>query len=154
MFITKKHLPRRTFLKGAGVTLALPLLEAMIPAQTALAQTAARPYPRFVGIFYPHGMAPGHWEMPEGKLPEKLSTIMEPLQKFVTRPSFSEAFGRSLQNPRRYNGFRPRVAAAYLAANKPRKPRGPIRRFSAPQSTSRSPRRSDRTADALTSTRC
>ena len=40
-FITKKHLPRRTFLRGAGVTLSLPLLESMVPALTALAQTAA-----------------------------------------------------------------------------------------------------------------
>ena len=43
MFITKKHIPRRTFLRGAGVTLALPLLEAMLPAQTPLRQTAASP---------------------------------------------------------------------------------------------------------------
>ena len=41
MFITKKHIPRRTFLRGAGVTLALPLLDSMIPAQTPLAKTAA-----------------------------------------------------------------------------------------------------------------
>lgn len=41
MFITKKHLSRRTVLKGVGVTMALPLLDAMIPAATALAQTAA-----------------------------------------------------------------------------------------------------------------
>ena len=61
-FITKRYVPRRTFLQGAGVTLALPLIEAMIPAGTLLAQTAARPKPRFVGIFFPHGMAPGHWE--------------------------------------------------------------------------------------------
>ena len=74
MFITKRSLPRRTFLKGAGGMLALPLLEAMIPASTALAQTPASPKPRFAGIFFPHGMAPGHWEMPEGPLPEKLST--------------------------------------------------------------------------------
>ncbi len=57
-FITKKHIARRTFLQGAGVTLALPMLEAMIPAGTALAQTAAgQAKPRFVGVFYParHG---------------------------------------------------------------------------------------------------
>ena len=60
MFISKKHIPRRTFLRGAGVTLALPLLEAMVPAATALAQTAAAPpKSRFVGMFFPHGMAPG-----------------------------------------------------------------------------------------------
>ena len=55
MFITKKHLSRRTVLKGAGVTLALPLLDAMVPAATALAQTAAAPKMR-AGFFYiPHG---------------------------------------------------------------------------------------------------
>ena len=70
--------PRDTFragrsCKGAGVTLALPLLEAMVPASTALAQTAAAAEePRFVGIFFPHGMAPGHWEpAAEGALPDE-----------------------------------------------------------------------------------
>src|ERR1700722_8135352 len=61
MFITKKHISRRTVLKGSGITLALPFLEAMVPASTALAQTAAMPKPRFVGCFVPHGMAPGYW---------------------------------------------------------------------------------------------
>src|SRR5204863_7159894 len=55
MFITKKHISRRTLLKGAGVSLALPLLDAMVPAATALAQTAAAPKLR-TGFFYiPHG---------------------------------------------------------------------------------------------------
>ena len=61
MFVTKKHIPRRTFLKGAGVTLALPLLDSMFPA---LAQTTSTPkVPRFVGIFNPHGWAPEYWDM-------------------------------------------------------------------------------------------
>jgi len=42
-FVTKKYLPRRTFLRGVGVTLALPLLDSMVPAQTPLAKTAANP---------------------------------------------------------------------------------------------------------------
>jgi len=50
MFISKKHLPRRTFLRGAGVTLALPLLESMVPALTALAQTPAKPPMRFGAV--------------------------------------------------------------------------------------------------------
>src|SRR5215217_6574932 len=55
MFITKKHLSRRSVLKGAGVTLALPFLDAMVPAATAMAQTAASPKVR-AGFFYiPHG---------------------------------------------------------------------------------------------------
>jgi hypothetical protein len=49
------------------VTLALPLLDAMIPARTLLAQTAARPKSRFVGIFVPHGMAPGHYWVPSSE---------------------------------------------------------------------------------------
>src|SRR5688572_1448103 len=54
-FITKKHLSRRTFLRGTGVTLGLPFLDAMVPASTALAQTAAKPKTR-AGFFYlPHG---------------------------------------------------------------------------------------------------
>src|SRR5205814_4826672 len=83
MFITKKAIPRRTFLRGAGVTLALPLLESMIPAGTLLAQTPAvgASKPRFVGVFYPHGMAPGYWEPEkEGLLPENLPFIPEVLK--------------------------------------------------------------------------
>ena len=49
MFLSKKHLSRRTFLRGAGVTLGLPLLESMVPAATALAQTAASPKTRLCG---------------------------------------------------------------------------------------------------------
>ena len=57
MFITKKHIPRRTFLYGTGVTLALPWLEAMLPAQTPL--RAQTPPARFTAIFIPHGVAVG-----------------------------------------------------------------------------------------------
>jgi hypothetical protein len=53
-FITKKHLPRRTFLRGMGVTLSLPLLESMVPAQTPLAKTAASPKSRLGCIYVPH----------------------------------------------------------------------------------------------------
>ena len=58
MFITKKHISRRTLLRGAGVALALPLLDSMIPAQTLTSKTAANPKTRFTGIFVPHGAAP------------------------------------------------------------------------------------------------
>src|SRR5580704_3924996 len=55
MFNTKKHIPRRAVLKAAGVTLGLPFLDAMVPASSALAQTAAAPRLR-AGFFYiPHG---------------------------------------------------------------------------------------------------
>ena len=67
MFISKKHIPRRTFLRGAGVTLALPLLESMVPALTPLRLTAAAPVKRFVGIWHPHGAAPGYWSPLQGR---------------------------------------------------------------------------------------
>src|SRR5688572_18476807 len=56
MFVTKKSLPRRTFLRGAGAAVALPLLEAMAPAFTATAKTTAAPVRRFAGLYVPHGM--------------------------------------------------------------------------------------------------
>ena len=55
MIITKKHLPRRTFLRGVGATLALPLLDSMVPALTAAARTAANPVRRLGFIYFPHG---------------------------------------------------------------------------------------------------
>ena len=62
MFLTKKYLSRRTVLKGAGATIALPLLDAMIPAHTALAQTAAKPSPRLGFVYFPHGALREEWE--------------------------------------------------------------------------------------------
>ena len=63
MIITKKALPRRTFLRGAGVTLALPLLDAMVPALTALAQTAAKPVQRYGFYYLPNGVAMTHTDV-------------------------------------------------------------------------------------------
>src|SRR5438477_4700538 len=57
MFITKKHISRRIVLRGLGATVALPLLESMIPAATAMSQTAASPRSRFTGIEVAHGSA-------------------------------------------------------------------------------------------------
>ena len=55
MYVTKKHLSRRTVLRGAGVTVALPFLSAMVPAATALGKTAAAPKPRMGFFYFPHG---------------------------------------------------------------------------------------------------
>ena len=122
-FITKRHLPRRTFLQGAGVTLALPLIEAMIPASTLLAQTAAQPKTRFVGVFFPHGMAPGHWEPgAPGLLPEKLPYILESLQNVKDQTVvMGGLWSKSAEPPEGTTGSDHWVAAAFLTANKPRK---------------------------------
>src|SRR5687767_15266422 len=126
-FIMKKHIARRTFLQGAGVTLALPMLEAMLPAGTALAQTVAAQSPsRFVGMFYPHGMGPGFWEpAEEGPLPEKLPYILEGLDKLRDQTVvLSGMWSQSAEPPEGTTGSDHWVAAAYLTGIKPRKTAG------------------------------
>src|SRR6266446_6927811 len=127
MFLTKKAIPRRSFLRGAGVTLALPLLESMVPAATSLAETpAAGAKPRFVGVFYPHGMAPGYWEPEkEGPLPEKLPFIMESLEKVKDQTvAISGLWSKSAEPPEGTTGSDHWVAAAFLTGIKPRKTAG------------------------------
>jgi hypothetical protein len=126
-FVTKKRIPRRTFLQGAGVTMALPLLDAMLPAMSARAQTAAgQPNPRFVGIFFPHGMAPGHWEpAAAGPLPAKLPYILESLESVREQTVvMSGLWSRSAEPPEGTTGSDHWVAAAFLTAIKPRKTAG------------------------------
>ncbi len=128
MYLTKKHLSRRTLLKGVGVSVGLPLLDAMIPAGTALAKTAAAPKLR-TGFFYmPHGAI--MWNTAHGKDGDrwtpsgsgadfKLNTILEPLEKhkqFVT--SFSNLENKaSVASVHKYNpatwlsGFKPDLKA-------------------------------------------
>ncbi|HTM02399.1 MAG TPA: DUF1552 domain-containing protein [Vicinamibacterales bacterium] len=124
-FITKKHLPRRTFLKGAGITLALPLLESMIPASTAFAQTVAAQRPtRFMGIFFPHGMAPGYWE-PKGATLDTLPFIMEPLRNVKDQTVIIKGlWSKSAEPPEGTTGSDHWVAAAYLTGIKPKKTAG------------------------------
>ena len=61
MFITKKHLSRRTVLRGFGTSVGLPLLDAMVPAATAIAQTAANIQPRLGFVYFPHGAVMDRW---------------------------------------------------------------------------------------------
>ena len=82
MLITKRHLDRRTFLRGAGTTVALPLLSAMIPAATAHAQTAARERFRFGAIYMPNGVYPGMWHPEQVGKDFEFNTIMKPLEPF------------------------------------------------------------------------
>jgi hypothetical protein len=87
MFLTKKHLSRRMLLKGAGVSIALPLLDAMIPAQTALASTAAAPKTRLGFVYFPHGAVMQHWTPKQTGRDFEFSTILkplEPLRDYVT----------------------------------------------------------------------
>jgi hypothetical protein len=134
-FITKKHISRRTLIRGAGVTLALPLLDSMIPAQTPLGRTAATPKTRFAGIFVPHGMGPGWW-IPEAGGPGEpkranpgdpfaYSMIMKPLEPLRDQVTIlSGLWSKSAEPPPGVTGADHWVAAAYLCANKPKKTTG------------------------------
>ena len=135
MFLTKKHIPRRTFLRGAGVTLALPLLDSMLPAQTPVSKTTAAPKQRFTGIFVPHGMAPGWW-IPEGGGPGEpkrapggrnfeYPVIMKPLEAHRERTVIlSGLWSKSAEPPPGQTGADHWVAAAFLCAKKPKKTTG------------------------------
>jgi len=79
MFITKKHLSRRTLLKGVGVGLALPLLDSMVPAQTPLAKTAAKPQVRLGFCYIPHGAVMANWTPVKEGSNFKLSRTLTPL---------------------------------------------------------------------------
>lgn len=82
MFITKKHLTRRTVLRGAGVGLALPLLDAMVPAHTALSRTAAAAKPRIVYVYFPHGAVMDKWTPTKVGGDFDLPQILAPLKPF------------------------------------------------------------------------
>jgi len=80
-FITKKHISRRTLLQGLGVTMSLPLLDSMVPAQTPLARTAATPQIRLGLCFIPHGAVMNNWTpAEEGAL--TLSRTLAPLEPY------------------------------------------------------------------------
>ena len=82
MFLTRKHLSRRTVLKGAGATIALPLLDAMIPAGTALAQTVAVSRPRLGFVYFPHGALQEEWTPTRTGRDFDFPFILEPLKPF------------------------------------------------------------------------
>ena len=78
--MTRKHLSRRTVLKGAGATIALPLLDAMIPARTALAQTAAAASPRLGFVYFPHGALQDEWTPTRTGRDFEFPFILKPLE--------------------------------------------------------------------------
>ena len=80
-FITKKHLPRRMFLQGMGVTLSLPLLESMLPAQTPLVKTAANVKSRLGCIYVPHGATMYKWTPAIEGTGFEFTETLKPLEK-------------------------------------------------------------------------
>jgi hypothetical protein len=86
-FITRKHLSRRTLLRGVGVSLGLPLLDSMIPAQAPLARTAATSKSRLSCIYVPHGATMDKWTPAADGKAFEFTEILGPLEKFRDRVS-------------------------------------------------------------------
>jgi len=82
VFLSKKHLSRRTLLRGAGAAISLPLLDSMVPAGTALAQTAATPRSRLASIYIPHGATMDKWTPTAEGTGFEFSEILQPLEAF------------------------------------------------------------------------
>jgi len=124
-FLTNKKLPRRTFLRGMGATIAVPFLESMLPARGATAAEAKALPTRFVGAFVPHGAAPGYW-VPESSSPGfKYPFVYEPLEPFRKQTIITSGlWAKSSENPPGVTGADHFVAAAYLTGEKPRKTTG------------------------------
>jgi len=116
MFITKKHIARRTFLKSAAATVSLPLLEAMIPAGTALAQTAANVGPRMGFFYFPHGAVMSNWTPETTGTDFELKSILAPLaghKDYLTIVS-------NLENKRAYGPVHAITPGTWLHGEAPR----------------------------------
>ena len=82
MIITKRKLARRTVLRGVGATVALPLLDAMVPALSAITKTAANPVRRLSVVYLPNGMAMEHWLPSKEGADFELTPILQPMAQF------------------------------------------------------------------------
>ncbi|HEY1760569.1 MAG TPA: DUF1552 domain-containing protein [Bryobacteraceae bacterium] len=135
MFITKKHLSRRTVLRGMGVSIALPLLDSMVPAQTPLAKTAAAPKTRLSCIEIVHGAAGStldgtnkHYWSPEktGSDFEFTQTLkpLEPLREYITIISNTDLMPAGAIAPAEEGADHFRSSSAYLTATHPKMTEG------------------------------
>ena len=121
MFISKRHISRRTFIRGAGVTLALPFLESMVPAQTSLQQTAASPKSRFGAIYIPHGSVIGKWKPKTEGSNFEITEILKPLEPYRNQLTIVS----NLAHPSAYGGdgsagvHHARSSAVYLSGVHP-----------------------------------
>ena len=127
MIITKMSVPRRTFLRGAGVTLALPLLDAMVPALSAMAKTAAKATPR-LGFFYvPNGITMAHWHVKGVGPAFDFSPILSPLESFRDQLVVVRDLANAQGDPdptEANNGPHTRTHSAWLSGVRPKRTEG------------------------------
>src|SRR3954469_9131314 len=123
MFITKKHLSRRTLIRSAGAMIALPFLDAMAPAQTPLRNTAAMPKNRFASFYVPHGATMDKWTPATEGSGFAFTETLKPLEKLrdritiVTNLAHPQAGGRGSDA----GADHARSAAVFLSGAHPEK---------------------------------
>ena len=114
MIITKMHMSRRTVLRGLGATLALPLLDSMVPALTALSKTAAAPVRRFGAFYVPNGMSMGYW-FPKTRGPlQELPPTLQSLGEFKDRVLLLDGLADEPANLVKGGGDHARSAGTFL----------------------------------------
>jgi len=114
-FLTKKHLSRRTFLNGVGVTLALPLLESMVPAMALRAQLAPARRTRLGCIYFPHGAIMPKWTPSTDGAGFEMSEILEPLKAYQSQLNVISDLEHALAYGSGATANHNRSAASYLS---------------------------------------
>jgi hypothetical protein len=134
MFITKKFLDRRTVLRGAGAMIALPLLDAMVPAATALANTAARPLVKVGFVYFPHGAIMEKWTPEKEGTDFELTPILEPLKPFQKQLTIVSGLGN---RPGESQAVHAIVPATWLSCVHPKQGQDPNMAMTADQIAAR-----------------
>jgi hypothetical protein len=115
-FITRKHLSRRTVLRGLGVTLALPVLESMVPAATVFGQTiAAARRTRFGAIYFPHGVIQAQWNPVAEGAGYELTPILQPMKPFYDKVTVVSNLKHALAYGSGATANHNRAASAFLS---------------------------------------
>ena len=130
MFITKKFLDRRTVLRGAGAMIALPLLDAMVPAATAWANTAAKPLVRLGFVYFPHGAIMEKWTPEKEGRDFELTPILEPLKPFKDQLTIISGLGN---RPGESQAVHAVVPATWLSCTHPKEGQDPNMAITADQ---------------------
>jgi uncharacterized protein DUF1552 len=134
MFITKKFVDRRTVLRGAGAMIALPLLDAMIPAATALANTAAKPLVKLGFVYFPHGAIMEKWTPEKEGKDFELTPILEPLGPFQKQLTLISGLGN---RPGESQAVHAIVPATWLSCVHPKQGQDPNMAMTADQIAAR-----------------
>jgi hypothetical protein len=126
MIVTRKHLPRRTFLRGLGVTLALPMLDSMVPAFGGTEARAAEAVRRLGVVYVPNGMFMPNWTPAVDGGPLEITQTLQPLARFKDRMLMVSGLcsEEGIARPGEGAGDHARAAGAFLTGVHPKKTEG------------------------------